>query len=156
MDFRDRQVGRNDPEAAGVGGGHAQEALSDGFVKGRRLGFEADGPVWPAVTVGGAQVDCSIVKALTANSRGNPWALAADARIRIWPGGAAWIDANTFGYPVRQRWFAGPTQMANEPTFVDGVESPLVMAQRRLGTGVAKPTTFPAPGLPNNSPSLQT
>jgi murein DD-endopeptidase MepM/ murein hydrolase activator NlpD len=29
-----------------------------------------------------------------------------------------------FVYPVRQRWFAGATQMANEPTFVDGDDIP--------------------------------
>ena len=77
------------------------------------------------VAAGGVQVDCSVVKALLANSRGNPWGLNADARIRIWPAGAAWIEPNTFAYPIRQRWFASPTQMANEPTYVDGVESPL-------------------------------
>lgn len=75
-------------------------------------------------TVGGVQVDCPAVKALLENSRGNPWRLEKDARVRVWPAGAAWIDADTFGYPLRQRWFAGPTQMANEPTYVDGVESP--------------------------------
>jgi murein DD-endopeptidase MepM/ murein hydrolase activator NlpD len=74
---------------------------------------------------GGAAVDCPIVAELKANGRGNPWALEKAARIRIWPAGAAWIDPNTFVYPVRQRWFAGPTQMANEPTYVDGVEQPL-------------------------------
>lgn len=77
------------------------------------------------VAVGGVQADCPVVAELLKNCRGNPWALEKDARIRLWPGGAAWIDANTFAYPIRQRWFASPTQMANEPTYVDGVESPL-------------------------------
>jgi murein DD-endopeptidase MepM/ murein hydrolase activator NlpD len=76
-------------------------------------------------SAGGVQADCSLVRGLLENSRGDPWGLAGDARIRLWPAGAAWIDANTFSYPVRQRWFAGPTQMANEPTYVDGVENPL-------------------------------
>jgi murein DD-endopeptidase MepM/ murein hydrolase activator NlpD len=35
----------------------------------------------------------------------------------------------TFVYPVRQRWFASATQMANEPTYVDGFEQP---SQRRI------------------------
>jgi len=74
--------------------------------------------------VGGVQVDCTVVGEMNSNARGNAWAMGKAARIRVWPAGAAWIDANTFAYPVRQRWFAGPTQMANEPTYVDGVESP--------------------------------
>ena len=73
---------------------------------------------------GGVQADCTVVGEMKANSRGNPWGLDADVRIRLWPAGSPWIEPNSFGYPVRQRWFAGPTQMANEPTYVDGVESP--------------------------------
>jgi len=45
-----------------------------------------------------------------------------DARLRLWPTGAPWAAAGTFAYPVKQRWFAGPTQMGNEPSFVDGGE----------------------------------
>ena len=30
----------------------------------------------------------------------------------------------TFIYPAKQAWFASPTQMANEPTYVDGGERP--------------------------------
>ena len=29
------------------------------------------------------------------------------------------MERGTFGYPLKQRWFANDTQMANEPCFVD-------------------------------------
>src|SRR5205823_13601683 len=48
------------------------------------------------------------------------------ARIRLWPAGSPWIDPTSFLYPARQRWFASSTQMANEPTYVDGGEQPSV------------------------------
>jgi hypothetical protein len=69
-------------------------------------------------------IDCPIVRALVASARGNPWGLQKDARIRLWPAGSPWVNPGTFAYPIDQRWFASPTQMANEPTYVDGVESP--------------------------------
>ena len=72
--------------------------------------------------VGGVQVDCPVVKAYLAASRDNPWALAADARLRFWPAASPWIQPGTFTCPVKQRWLAGDTQMANEPVFVDGPE----------------------------------
>lgn len=75
------------------------------------------------VTLGGAQIDCAVTKGL-AQAKENPWALDKDARLRLWPAGSPWIQPGTFCYPVRQRWFASNTQMANEPTFVDGVEDP--------------------------------
>ena len=36
------------------------------------------------------------------------------------------IEPDEFGYPVKQRWFATSTQMANEPVYVDGGERPQV------------------------------
>ena len=54
----------------------------------------------------------------------NAWALEKDARLRLWPAGSPWIEPGTFSYPVRQRWFASDTQMANEPVYVDGAELP--------------------------------
>ena len=75
-------------------------------------------------SVGGVQIDCPIVKAYLSNSRGNAWGLDSDARLRLWPAGSPWVRPGTFAYPVKQRWFASDTQMSNEPTFVDGVESP--------------------------------
>lgn len=57
-------------------------------------------------------------------SQANSWALEKDARLRIWPAGSSWLPAAGFTYPVRQRWFAGATQMANEPVFVNGDDLP--------------------------------
>lgn len=76
------------------------------------------------VQVGRVKIDCPITRGTTSNSRGNPWALDAAARLRLWPAGSPFIAPGTFGYPVKQRWFAGLTQMANEPTYVDGGEVP--------------------------------
>jgi len=77
------------------------------------------------VTFAGVQVDCPITKGHVGNSsQGNAWGLLKDARLRFWPSGSAWIEPGTFGYPLKQRWFASHTQMANEPSFVDGGEVP--------------------------------
>src|SRR5438094_7030800 len=77
------------------------------------------------VTVAGVQIDCPITKGHVGNSsEGNAWGLVKDARLRLWPAGSPWIEPGTFVYPLKQRWFASHTQMANEPTFVDGGEAP--------------------------------
>ena len=74
------------------------------------------------VAVGGAQVDCAVTKAYYGDSNADHWALVKDARLRLWPAGSPYMPAGSFVYPVRQRWFATRTQMANEPTYVDGGE----------------------------------
>ncbi|HKQ37684.1 MAG TPA: PKD domain-containing protein [Verrucomicrobiae bacterium] len=77
------------------------------------------------VSFGGVQVDCPITKGHIANSsEGNAWGLLKEARIRLWPGGSPWIEPGTFIYPLKQLWFATHTQMANEPSYVDGGEDP--------------------------------
>jgi hypothetical protein len=77
------------------------------------------------VNFNGVQIDCPITKGHVGNSsEGNAWGLLKDARLRIWPGGSPWIAPGTFVYPLNQRWFASHTQMANEPSFVDGGEAP--------------------------------
>ena len=77
------------------------------------------------VRFAGLQVDCPITKGYVGNSsEGNAWGLLKDARIRLWPAISPWIEPGTFVYPLKQRWFASHTQMANEPTFVDGGEAP--------------------------------
>src|SRR5438093_6215671 len=77
------------------------------------------------VTFAGVQVDCPITKGHVANSsQGNAWGLLKDARLRLWPANSPWIEPGTFVYPLKQRWFASHTQMANEPSFVDGGEVP--------------------------------
>ena len=77
------------------------------------------------VKFAGVQIDCPITKGYVGNSsEGNAWGLLKDARLRLWPAGSPWIEPGTFVYPLKQRWFASHTQMANEPTFVDGGEAP--------------------------------
>ncbi len=76
------------------------------------------------VTVAGVQIDCAVTKDLLRNSRTNPWGLRKDARLRLWPAGSPLLAPGTYTYPVKQRWFATDTQMANEPSFVDGSEEP--------------------------------
>ncbi|WP_406693918.1 PKD domain-containing protein [Singulisphaera sp. Ch08] len=76
------------------------------------------------VPAGGVQVDCPITGGYRGNSGEDSWALEKDARIRLWPAKSPWIDPTSFTYPVRQRWFATSTQMANEPVYVDGGEKP--------------------------------
>ncbi len=75
-------------------------------------------------TIAGVQIDCSITKGTVGNSRRNVWGLNQDARLRLWPAGSPLTQPGTFVYPLKQRWFAGDTQMANEPTFVNGGEKP--------------------------------
>jgi len=77
------------------------------------------------LSFGGVQIDCPVTKGCVGNSsEGNAWGLLKDARLRLWPAGSPWVERGTFVYPLKQRWFASHTQMANEPTFVDGGESP--------------------------------
>jgi murein DD-endopeptidase MepM/ murein hydrolase activator NlpD len=77
------------------------------------------------VKFAGVQMDCPITKGHVGNSsQGNAWGLLKDARLRLWPGQSPWIEPGTFLYPLKERWFASHTQMANEPSFVDGGEVP--------------------------------
>jgi murein DD-endopeptidase MepM/ murein hydrolase activator NlpD len=83
------------------------------------------------VPVAGVQIDCPITKGYRQNSirddgGADPWGLDKDARLRLWPAGGPWMSPGTFTYPVKQRWFASATQMANEPVHVDGGENPLL------------------------------
>ncbi|PYT22928.1 MAG: metalloendopeptidase, partial [Acidobacteria bacterium] len=74
------------------------------------------------VTVAGVQVDCAVTKSYYRDSDNDHWALVKDARLRLWPAGSPFMPPGSFVYPVRQRWFATRTQMANEPTYVDDGE----------------------------------
>ena len=71
-------------------------------------------------TVGEVQIDCSITKGCNENGSPSFWGLDKDARLRLWPAGSPLLAPGTFRYPVKQKWFATDTQMANEPVFVDG------------------------------------
>jgi murein DD-endopeptidase MepM/ murein hydrolase activator NlpD len=76
-------------------------------------------------TIAGVRIDCAVTKGyLQASSKKNVWGLKKDARIRLWPEGSPLIDPATFSYPVRLKWFASDTQMANVPVFVDGGDKP--------------------------------
>ena len=78
------------------------------------------------VTVAGAQIDCPATKGLYRNhdTFEDSWGLDKDARLRLWPEKSAWMKPGTFVYPAKQRWFAGPTQIGNEPSYVDGGDRP--------------------------------
>jgi murein DD-endopeptidase MepM/ murein hydrolase activator NlpD len=84
------------------------------------------------LTIAGVQIDCPVTKGyLKNNSKGvsgeDPWGLGkSDARLRLWPANTPLVRPGTFLYPVKQRWFASGTQMANEPCHVDGSENPFV------------------------------
>ena len=75
-------------------------------------------------TIGGVQIDCPITRGYNANSGQDSWGLERDARLRLWPAGAPWIEPGTFVHPIKQRWFATSTQFSNEPTYVDGGDTP--------------------------------
>jgi murein DD-endopeptidase MepM/ murein hydrolase activator NlpD len=75
-------------------------------------------------TVAGVRIDCPITKGYLDNSNTDAWGLVQDARLRLWPADSPLQAPGTFVYPAKQRWFASDTQMANEPTFVDGGERP--------------------------------
>lgn len=77
------------------------------------------------VTVGDVQIDCPVTQGYTKNSsKENAWGLTKTARVRLWPADSPLLRPGTFVYPVKQRWFATDTQMANVPVFVDGGEIP--------------------------------
>lgn len=73
-------------------------------------------------TIGGVQVDCPVTSGY--NDKGNPasWGLDKAARFRLWPANSPLVRPETFTYPVKQKWFATDTQMANDPVYVDGGE----------------------------------
>lgn len=73
---------------------------------------------------GGVQIDCPVTKGYNAKGTPSSWGLDKDARLRLWPADAPWIELDTFGYPAKQKWFATDTQMANESVYVDGGEAP--------------------------------
>ena len=79
--------------------------------------------------IGSVQIDCPITKGYYKNTHQDSWGLEKDVRLRLWPANSPLVTPGTFVYPVKQRWFASDTQMANEPVFVDGGEVP---ANRRI------------------------
>jgi len=75
--------------------------------------------------IAGVRIDCPVTKGyLQKSSKKNAWGLLKDARLRLWPAGSPLTTPGTFVYPVKQRWFANDTHMANVPCFVNGSEKP--------------------------------
>jgi hypothetical protein len=81
------------------------------------------------ITLDDVQIDCAVTKGVYANTNADAWGLVKDARLRLWPVDSPLQEPDTFVYPAKQRWFASGTQMANEPSFIDGFESP---AERKI------------------------
>ncbi|MBI1325917.1 peptidoglycan DD-metalloendopeptidase family protein [bacterium] len=77
------------------------------------------------VRVGKVRIDVPVTSGYLTDTTIDHWKLAegASVRLRIWPADGP-LSPERFAYPVRQGWFASGTQMANEPTFVDGGEDP--------------------------------
>jgi len=103
-------------------------------VRSARVKIEVDGQaIWLESanyelprTVGNVRVDCPIVRGYLRNSHRDPWQLKQDARLRLWPAGSPLVAPGTFVYPVKQRFFASATQMANEPCYVNACDRPSV------------------------------
>ena len=77
--------------------------------------------------VHGVKLDAAVTKGYLSNSNEPEiWDLApgADARLRFWDPDQPLLEPGTFIYPVKQRWFASDTQMANDPCYVDNGEDP--------------------------------
>ena len=77
--------------------------------------------------VSGIQIDCPVTSGWVHGrdvSVFNPWSLESDVRLRLWPGKKAWIDPDTFSYPVDAAWFSSDTQMTNDPCYVDRGDLP--------------------------------
>lgn len=105
--------------------GKVRSAIRDARVKVEINGSQATlscGNYRLPMTLGGVQVDCTVTKAYYQNTNSDHWGLEKDARLRVWPAGSPFMPRGSFVYPVRQRWFASRTQMANEPTYVDAGE----------------------------------
>jgi murein DD-endopeptidase MepM/ murein hydrolase activator NlpD len=92
-------------------------------IDGQRVELTSGNYLLPT-TVAGVQVDCPITLGYLTNTNQDHWGLVKAARLRLWPGDSLWVEPDRFRYPVRQRWFATSTQMANEPTYVDEFERP--------------------------------
>lgn len=81
------------------------------------------------VVVGDVRIDCPVTRGYARNATEttgglDPWGLDKDVRLRLWPAKSSLVNPGTFKYPAKQTWFASSTQMANEPTYVDGGERP--------------------------------
>lgn len=74
--------------------------------------------------VGGVQIDCPVTRGYNKNGTPEFWGLDKDVRLRLWPADSPWLATGSLIYPVKQKWFATDTQMANDPVHVDGGDQP--------------------------------
>ena len=72
--------------------------------------------------IGNVQIDCAVTRGYNKNGEPSFWGLEKDARLRVWPAESPLVKPGSFVYPVKQKWFATDTQMANDPVYVDGGE----------------------------------
>ncbi len=100
-----------------------RSAEADVEVNGERLTLGSGNYRLP-VSVAGVRIDCPVTHGYRTNAESDVWGLEKDARLRLWPAQSPLQEPGTFRYPLKQRWFASATQMANEPVYVDGVERP--------------------------------
>ncbi len=104
--------------------GAVRRAVATAEVNGQRVQVVAAAYNLPT-TIAGVRIDCAVAKGYTDGStKKNVWGLEKDARLRLWPADSPLVDPATFSYPVKMKWFASDTQMANVPVFVDGGEVP--------------------------------
>lgn len=98
-----------------------REARVEVEVDGQRIWLTSANYRLP-VEVGRVRIDCPVTKAIYRNANVDSWGLEKDARLRLWPAGSPWTAPGTFAYPIRQKWLASDSQMANEPCYVNAAE----------------------------------
>lgn len=65
--------------------------------------------------IGKIQIDCPVIKEYTvSNYYSHDGTLNKDARFRLWPKDSPLIQPGTFGFPLKQVWFASRMQSQNE------------------------------------------
>jgi len=100
--------------------GAVRECSIKVLLNGKELTIPSGGYNLPVV-LEGLMIDCPVTKSYYKNTTKDRWGLTKDARVRIWPEGP-YITPGTFGYPIRQSWFASLTQGGNASTYVDAKE----------------------------------
>jgi len=76
------------------------------------------------VTIGKVQIDCPLIREHTTSSYyRHGESFMKDARFRLWPEDSPWIQPGTFGYPLKQKWFASRMQSQNEPAGLGWAEN---------------------------------
>ncbi len=77
--------------------------------------------------INGVKLDVAVTKGyIEQSSKNNVWNLkqGKDVRLRFWDPDQPYLEPESFLYPIKQRWSASDTQMANDPCYVDNGEDP--------------------------------